>query len=46
LVDPVISNNPAVYPDAETLSRMFTPAPYTDAQESLVPRAWTRAKSG
>lgn len=46
MVDPVISNNPAVYPDAETLSRMFTPAPYTNAQESLIPRAWTRAKSG
>ena len=46
LVDPVISRNPAVYPDAETLSRMFTPAPYTDEQERLIPRAWTRTKSG
>ena len=45
-VDPAISADPAVYPDAETLSRMYTPKPQTDAQEEAMTRIWTEIKTG
>ena len=46
LVDPSITSDPAVYPDAETLSRMYTPQPQTDAQEEAMTRVWTLIKTG
>jgi putrescine transport system substrate-binding protein len=46
LVDPSISSDPAVYPDAETKSRMYTPQPQTDAQEEAMTRVWTLIKTG
>lgn len=46
LVDPAITSDPAVYPDAETLSRMYTPQPQTDAQEEAMTRIWTAIKTG
>jgi putrescine transport system substrate-binding protein len=45
-VDPAILADPAVYPDAETLSRMFTPAPQTEEQDREITRAWAQIKAG
>ena len=46
LIDPAITGDPAIYPDAETLSRMYTPKPQTDAQERMLTRAWAAIKAG
>jgi putrescine transport system substrate-binding protein len=46
LVDPTIASDPAVYPDDEVLSRMYTPLPQTDAQEEAMTRIWTTIKTG
>lgn len=46
LVDEAIRNDPAVYPDAETLSRMFTPKPQTEEQDRDITRAWAEIKAG
>jgi len=46
LVSPEIAADPAVYPDAETLRRMYTPQPQTDAQEEAMTRVWTKIKTG
>jgi putrescine transport system substrate-binding protein len=45
-VDPAIAADPAVYPDAEALSRMYTPLPQTIEQETDMNRAWTEIKTG
>ncbi len=46
LVDPSVSSDPAIYPDAETLSRMYTPKPQTEEQDREMTRAWTEIKAG
>ena len=46
LVDPTISADPAIYPDAATLSRMYTPKPQTEEQERDLTRAWAEIKAG
>ncbi len=46
LVDPAITSDPAVYPDAQTLSRMFTPKPQTEEQDRDITRAWAQIKAG
>ncbi|PRD33831.1 polyamine ABC transporter substrate-binding protein [Gemmobacter lutimaris] len=46
LVDPAIASDPAVYPDAETLSRLYTPQPQTPEQEEAMTRVWTEIKTG
>jgi putrescine transport system substrate-binding protein len=46
LVDPAISSDPAIYPDAETLSRLYTPKPQTVEQDTAINRAWTEIKTG
>ncbi len=46
LVDPAISGDPAIYPDAETLKRMYTPKPQTEEQERYLTRAWAEIKAG
>ncbi len=45
-VDPAVSADPAIYPDAETLSRMYTLKPRTDEQDRLINRAWSEVKAG
>ncbi|QYZ71440.1 polyamine ABC transporter substrate-binding protein [Neotabrizicola shimadae] len=45
-VDPAILNDPAIYPDHDTLSRMYTPLPMTDEQERDLTRAWAEIKAG
>jgi putrescine transport system substrate-binding protein len=46
LVDPAIASDPAIYPDAETLSRLYTPKLQTPEQDKLINRAWTDIKTG
>lgn len=46
LVDPAIVSDPAIYPDDETLSRLFTTRPMTEDQERDLNRAWQTIKSG
>ena len=46
LVDPAITADPAVYPDAATLARMYTPAPQTEEQDREITRIWATIKSG
>jgi putrescine transport system substrate-binding protein len=45
-VDPAVATDPAIYPDAETLSRMYTPQPQTEEQDREMTRAWTEIKAG
>ncbi len=45
-VDPAIAADPAIYPDAETLSRLYTPKPQTPEQDTAINRAWTEIKTG
>ena len=46
LVDESIRNDPAVYPDPETLSRMYTPKPQSEEQDRDITRAWAQIKAG
>lgn len=46
MIDPAITGDPAIYPDAETLSRMYTTKPQTEEQERAITRAWTAIKAG
>jgi putrescine transport system substrate-binding protein len=46
LVDPTIASDPAIYPDAETLSRLYTPKPQTAEQDAAITRIWTDIKAG
>lgn len=46
LVDPAIASDPAVYPDAQTLARLYTPKPQTAEQEEMLTRIWTEIKTG
>jgi putrescine transport system substrate-binding protein len=45
-VDKAIASNPAVYPDRETMSRLYTPHSPTEEQERAYTRIWTDVKSG
>ncbi len=45
-IDPAIAADPAIYPDAETLSRMFTTQPQTEEQDRDINRAWAQIKAG
>lgn len=46
LVPPEIIADRAIYPDAATMSRLFTVKPRDPAVQRLVTRAWTRVKTG
>jgi putrescine transport system substrate-binding protein len=46
LVDPAIAADPAIYPDAQTLSRMYTTRPQTEDQDREINRAWATIKAG
>ena len=45
-VDAEILKDPGIYPDAETMARLFTVNPKPQAYERLRTRAWTRVTSG
>ena len=46
LVDPAYAEDPAVYPDQQTLERLHSTPIYGPKLERRRTRAWTRAKSG
>jgi putrescine transport system substrate-binding protein len=45
-VDPAIVADPAVYPDAVVMSRLFTPKPQSEEQDREITRAWAEYKTG
>jgi putrescine transport system substrate-binding protein len=45
-VDPAILADPAVYPDEETIKRLWTPKPLNEEQDRAITRAWTEIKTG
>lgn len=45
-IDEAIASDPAIYPDQETLSRMYTTRPQTPEQERELTRIWTQIKAG
>jgi putrescine transport system substrate-binding protein len=45
-LDPAVASNPAVYPDAETMGRLYTPQAMSEEQERALTRVWTDVKSG
>jgi len=46
LIKPEILANPAVYPNAETMKRLWIPKPLSDEQERAMMRTWTAIKAG
>jgi putrescine transport system substrate-binding protein len=45
-VAPEILDNKAIYPDAETMQRLFTVTPYDQVVQKYVTREWMRVKTG
>jgi putrescine transport system substrate-binding protein len=45
-IDPEILGYPAVYPDEETLDKLYTTSPYPQRVQRTVTRLWTKIKSG
>jgi putrescine transport system substrate-binding protein len=45
-VDKRVLENPAIYPDEKTMSRLFTITPYDAQIQRIVTREWTRVKTG
>lgn len=45
-INPDILADPAVYPDAETIARMWAPKPFSEEQDRAMTRAWQEIKSG
>jgi len=43
---PEILEDPAVYPDAETIGRMWAPQPFNEEQDRAMTRAWQTIKTG
>lgn len=46
LVDPSISSDPAIYPDAEITARLYTTRTQTEEQDREITRIWTEIKAG
>ncbi|MEY4872802.1 MAG: hypothetical protein RLZZ563_2132, partial [Pseudomonadota bacterium] len=45
-VDPAVLGDPAIYPDAETISRLWAPKALTPEQERALTRMFQDIKSG
>lgn len=45
-VDPAIAADPAVYPDAETMGRLYTPKSQSEEQDREITRIWAEIKAG
>jgi putrescine transport system substrate-binding protein len=45
-INPEVLADPAVYPDAETLKRMWALKPFNEEQDRALARAWTMIKTG
>lgn len=46
LVDPEIFSDPAIYPDEETMQKLYVAKPRPMAAQRIMTRAWNRVKSG
>jgi putrescine transport system substrate-binding protein len=46
LLDKEVLENPAVYPPAETVSKLFTISPYGPREQRVLNRLWTQIKTG
>lgn len=46
LLDDEVIGDPAVYPDAETMEKLYTTLPYDPRTQRLVTRLWTRVMTG
>ena len=46
LLDPSIGNDPAIYPDAATMSRLFAVTAPDQSTQKLMTRLWTMVKTG
>ncbi|WP_309083379.1 polyamine ABC transporter substrate-binding protein [Chelativorans sp.] len=45
-LDPEVLDDPAVYPDEATLSKLFTGLPYGAREQRLITRLWTKVVTG
>lgn len=45
-IDAAIASDPAIYPDAEAISRLYLTQPQSAEQESQLTRVWTEIKAG
>jgi len=45
-LDPEVIDDPAIYPDEETLSRLFTSTSYEPSIQRVMTRMWTNLKAG
>lgn len=45
-IDPEILADPGIYPDDETMERLFTNTAYDERTQRFVTRAWTRIRTG
>jgi putrescine transport system substrate-binding protein len=45
-IDKEILQNRGIYPDPETMQKLFVSTPYSQAVQRVVTRAWTRVKTG
>jgi putrescine transport system substrate-binding protein len=45
-IDKEILDDPAIYPDAEALSKLFTVSPYDPKTQRLITRTWTKIVTG
>ncbi|MDZ4138414.1 MAG: polyamine ABC transporter substrate-binding protein [Erythrobacter sp.] len=46
LIDPAIAADPAIYPDAETMRRLYTPKSQSEEQDREITRIWAEIKAG
>jgi putrescine transport system substrate-binding protein len=46
LLDPEVKDDPAVYPDAETMEKLFTITPLDSATQRRLTRLWTKVVTG
>jgi len=46
LLEKDITSDPAIYPDADTLGRLYVVQPYPPKVQRVATRAWTKVKSG
>jgi len=45
-LDPDVKNNPSIYPDAETMKRLFVKTAYDAKTQRVVTRLWTKVVTG
>jgi putrescine transport system substrate-binding protein len=45
-IDKDVIDDPAIYPDAETLGKLFTVSPYDPKTQRIVTRTWTKIVTG